>query len=110
MSSYNSHSFSERGQTGTQIPRWAKKRNTVTKIIPGGTPVVQDIGAEPQQLVMPIQGTESQLNALYADCDGATHTLSWSGGSDTCLLTDIAPMTEVRPGKDIFQTVLTFLK
>lgn len=110
MASFNSHSFYETGSQGRNIPRWNKKRNVVTKIIPGGTPVVQDIGAEPQQLVMPVQGTESQLNALAGDVDGSTHSLSWSGGTDTCLLVEMAPIVEVVPGKTIFQSVLTFLK
>ena len=110
MSTYNSHSFSERGENGKNIPRWSKKRVSATKIVPAGTPVVQDIGADVQRLVMPVQGTESQINALYGDCDGSTHTLSWSGGTDTAKLDEIAPMVEVRPGENVFQTVLTFLK
>jgi hypothetical protein len=107
---YASHSFHERGSVGRDIPGWSKKFVVVTTIVPGGSPVVQTIAVDVQKLVMPIQCTASQMTALEGDCDGATHSLVWSGGTHTCLLEEVAPRIEAKPGVDLYQSVLTFLK
>jgi hypothetical protein len=107
---YNSHTFHERGSVGLSNPGWGKKFITAVKIIPGGSPVVQSIASDVQRLAMPIQGTASELAALEGDADGDTHSLAWSGGTDTCLLEEMAPRVEVMPGVDLYQSVLTFIK
>ena len=110
MSTYNSHTFSERGDAGKNIPGWSKKFVTVVTIVPGGSPVVQTIAVDVQRLVMPIQCTSAQMTAIEGDIDGATHSLVWSGGTHTCLLEEMAPRIEVKPGEDLYQSVLTFLE
>lgn len=108
--SLGGHAFFERGNAGYDAPGFDRKYVTVTKIIPNGSPVVQSIGADVARLAMPIRCTAAQLSALYGDVDGDTHTLTWSGGSDSVLLESIATPTEVKPGVDMYNSVLSFIK
>jgi hypothetical protein len=108
--SFNSVSFYERGDAGLNVPRWEKKFNFATKIIPNGTPVVQKIGVDAQRLSMPIRCTESQLDSLYSSIDGSSHTLSWSGGSDSAVLEAIGSVQEVKPDSDVFFATLSFIQ
>jgi len=108
--SFASHDFKERGSTGNDNPGWNSKFVLVEKIIPGGSPVIQKIGAQAQRLAMPIRCTAAQLATLYGDNDGDTHTLVWSGGSDTAILESIDTPTEVRPGQDYYFAMLNFIK
>lgn len=107
---YNGHSFHEAGSNGLNVPSWPKKYVTVTKIIPGGTPVVQVIGLDAPKLVMPIQGTASQMSALEGDMDGSTHSLVIASGTYTALLEELSPRIEVKPGTDLYQRTATFIK
>lgn len=108
--SFSGTSFYERGESGLSIPRWEKKFNFATKIIPNGTPVVQKIGADAQRMSMPIRCTESQLSSLYGSIDGSSHTLSWSGGSDSAVLESIGSVQEVKPDADVFFATLSFIQ
>jgi hypothetical protein len=107
---YNGHAFKESGSAGANVPSWPKKWLTITKIIPGGTPVVQSIGADVPRLVMPIQGTASQMSAIEGDMDGSTHSLVIASGTYTALLEELSPRIEVKPGTDLYQRTATFLK
>jgi hypothetical protein len=108
--SFNSVSFYERGDAGLSIPRWEKKFNFATKIIPNGTPVVQKIGRDVARLSMPIRCTASQLGSLESSMDGSSHTLSWSGGSDSAVLEAIGGVQEVKPDADVFFATLSFIQ
>lgn len=108
--SFNDHTFFERGSGGREIPGWDKKWITVTKIIPGGSPVVQAIAADVQRMAMPIRCTGSELGDLYDDIDGSAHDLDWSDGSDSALLESISGRSEVMPGNDVFFAVLNFIR
>jgi hypothetical protein len=109
--SYDGTDFYERGaNAGLNIPRWESKFNFATKIIPNGSPVVQKIGVDAQRLAMPIRCTASQLGSLESSCDGSSHTLSWSGGSDSAVLESITGAQEVKPGVDMFFATLNFIR
>jgi len=110
VATFNSHSFSERGDTGKNVPGWDKKFTTVELIVPGGSPVIHSIGVNARRLAMPIQGTNSQLDSLEGDIDGSTHSLVWSDGTDTCLLEAMDTRIEIKSGHDVYQTVLHFIK
>lgn len=110
MASYAGDNFEERGSAGYDSPGFDKKHITVTKIIPGGSPVVQSIGADVSRLAMPIRCSAAELAALKGDVDGSAHTLVWSGGSDSALLESVGTPTEVKPGEDYYFAVLSFIK
>jgi len=109
--SFNSVSFYERGgDNGLNVPRWDAKYNLVTKIIPGGDPVIQRIGHDVQRLAMPIRCTATELGSLEDSADGSSHTLTWSGGSDSAVLESIGTPLEVKPGVDMFFATLNFIR
>jgi hypothetical protein len=108
--SFASHTFKERGSSGMNNPGWDRKMNSVVKIIPNGSPVVQWIGIDVQRLAMPISCTASELSILYSDVEADTHSLVWSGGTDDACLESIDTPLEVMPGHDLYVTVLHFIK
>lgn len=108
--SFAGTSFHERGDGGLNIPRWESKYNLAVKIIPNGYPVVQNIGRDVQRLSMPIRCTASQLGGLEGAIDGSSHSLSWSGGSDSAVLESIGGVQEVKPDSDVFFATLSFIR
>ncbi len=108
---FNSRFFHERGDTGKNHPQWGITRLFVLKKIPGGDlNVIQNIGNDVQRLAMPIQCTGTVLGQLIGDI-GATAALhNWSGADTNAYLYDIDPPIEVKPGTDLYQTVLHFIK
>lgn len=109
MATWNSRTFSERGQGGILIPQHGAGALVNTRVSISGTNTIDRGGSVLPTLSMPIKCGSAVYNALRDSDTGENHSLVYSGGTVDAVLTRVHGGVKVKDSEDVYFATLDFI-
>ncbi len=108
MATFNSQTFSERGQSGTFIPQHGAKALVNTRVSISGTNTIDRGGTTLPPFSMPIKCGSAVYVALRGAA-GGNHSLVYSGGTVDAVLVSVHDGVKVKDSQDVYFATLDFI-